>query len=49
MLISVAKKHEKFILFIDLDAGFHVPKLLFEEFLPKIIRGAGNYEFDFTC
>ena len=29
---------------IDLDAEFHVPKLLFEDFLPKLIRGAGNCE-----
>ena len=31
-------------MFIDLDAEFHVPKLLFEDFLPKIIRGAANCE-----
>ena len=31
-------------MFIDLDAKFHVLKLLFEDFLPKIIRGAGNCE-----
>ena len=44
MLISVAKKHEKLILFVDLDAEFHVLKLLFEDFLLKIIREAGNCE-----
>ena len=43
-LISVATKHEKLILFIDLDAEFHVLKLLFKVFLTKIIRGAGNCE-----
>ena len=32
------------MLFIDLDAEFHVLKLLFEDFLPKTIRGAGNCE-----
>ena len=31
-------------MFIDLDAEFHVLKLLFEDFVPKIIRGAGNSE-----
>ena len=41
--ISVVTKYEKIILLIDLDAEFHV-KLLFEDFLPKIIRGAGNCE-----
>ena len=43
-LISVVTKHEKLILFIDLDAEFHVLKLLFEDYLPKIIRDAGNCE-----
>ena len=42
--ISLVTKDEKIILFIDLDAEFHVLKLLFEDFLPKIIRGAGNCE-----
>ena len=42
--ISAVTKHGKLILFIDLDAEFHVLKLLFEEFLSKIIR-----KFDFTC
>ena len=42
--ISAVKKHEKLILFVDLDAEFHILKLLFEDFLPKIIRGAGNCE-----
>ena len=31
-------------MFIDLGAEFHVLKLLFEDFLHKIIRGAGNCE-----
>ena len=31
-------------MFIDLDAEFHVLKLAFEDFLPKIIREAGNCE-----
>ena len=31
-------------MFIDLDAEFHVLKLLFEDFLPKINSGAGNCE-----
>ena len=43
-LISVVTKHEKLILFIELHAEFHVLKLLFEDFLRKIIRGAGNCE-----
>ena len=30
--ISVVTKHEKIILFIDVDAEFHVLKLLFEVF-----------------
>ena len=42
--ISGGTKHVKLILFIDLDAECHVLKLLFEDFLPKIIRGAGNNE-----
>ena len=42
--ISTISKHEKLILFFDLDAEFHVLKLLFEDFLLKIIRGAGNCE-----
>ena len=42
--ISAVKKHEKLILFVDLDAEFNILKLLFEVFLPKIIRGAGNWE-----
>ena len=42
--ISVVTKHEKIILFNVLDAEFHVLKLLFDDFLPKIIRGAGNCE-----
>ena len=42
--MPVVTKHEKLILFIDLDAEFHVLKLLFEVFLPKIIREAGNCE-----
>ena len=42
--MSAVKKHEKLILFVDLDAEFHVLKLLFDNFLPKIIRGAGNFE-----
>ena len=42
--ICCLKKHEKFILFIDLDAEFHVLKLLVEDFLAKIIRGTGNCE-----
>ena len=29
-------------MFIDLDAEFHVLQLLFKDFLPEIIRGAGN-------
>ena len=29
---------------IDLDVKFHGLKLLFEDYLPKIIRGAGNCE-----
>ena len=37
-------KHEKLIMFIDLDAEFHVLKVLFEDFLPKIIKEAGNCE-----
>ena len=41
-LISAVTKQEKLILFIDLDAEFRVLKLLFEDFLPTIIRGAGN-------
>ena len=32
------------ILFIDLDAEFHILKLLFEDFLHKLIRGTGNCE-----
>ena len=40
--ISAVTKHEKIILFIDLNAEFHVLKLLFEDFLPKIIREAVN-------
>ena len=43
-LISVVTKHEKLILFNDLDAEFHVLKLLFEDFLLKIIRKAENDE-----
>ena len=43
-LISAVTKPEKLILFIDLDAECHVLKLLFEDFLPKIIMGAGNCE-----
>ena len=31
-------------MFIDLDVEFHILKLLFEGFLPKIIQGAGNCE-----
>ena len=31
-------------MFIDLYAEFYVLKLLFEDFFPKIIREAGNYE-----
>ena len=43
--ISAVKKHEKLIfMFVDLDAEFHILKLLFEDFFPKIIRGAGNCE-----
>ena len=42
--ISAVRKHEKLILFVDLDAEFHILKLLFEDFLSKIIRGAGNCE-----
>ena len=43
-LISAVTKHKKLILFINLDAKFHILKLLFEDFLPKIIRGAVNIE-----
>ena len=42
--ISVVTKHQKIILFIDLDAEFRVLKLSFEDFLPKIIREARNCE-----
>ena len=35
---------KKIILFINLDAEFHVIKLLFEDFWPKIIRRAENCE-----
>ena len=42
--ISAVKKYEKLILFVVLDAKFHILKLLFEDFLPKMIRGAGNCE-----
>ena len=42
--ISAVTKHGNLILFIDWDAEFHVLKLLFEDFFPKIIRGAGNCE-----
>ena len=31
-------------MFNDLDTEFHVLKLLFEDFFPKIIKGAGNCE-----
>ena len=31
-------------MFVDLDAEFHILKVLFEDFLPKIIKGAGNCE-----
>ena len=41
-LISVVTKHEKSILFTDLDAEFL--QLLFEDILPKIIRETGNCE-----
>ena len=42
--ISTVKKQEKLILFVYLDSEFHILKLLFEDFLPKIIREAGNCE-----
>ena len=38
------KKHEKLILFVDLDTEFHILKFLFEDLLPKIIMGALNCE-----
>ena len=31
-------------MFIDLDVEFHVLKLSFKDFLPKIIRESRNYE-----
>ena len=42
--ISAVTKYKKLILFIDLDAEFHVRKLSLGDFLPKIIRKAGNCE-----
>ena len=42
--ISAVTKHKKIILFTDSDAEFHVLKLLFEDFLPRIIREPGNCE-----